>query len=67
MASSNMVPTTEFQGFHSPTGIKVIIAGAGFAGLSLAIECIRNGHEVQIFEQAKEFAMLGIFRFRVSF
>jgi len=52
-----MAPITEC---YPPTGIKVIIVGAGFAGLSLAIECVRNGHEVQIFEQAKEFTMLGI-------
>ena len=42
------------------TGIKVIIVGAGFAGLSLAIECVRNGHEVEIFESAKKFSPLGI-------
>jgi monoamine oxidase len=45
---------------YPPTGISVIIVGAGFAGLSLAIECVRNGHQVQVFEQAKEYAMLGI-------
>jgi 2-polyprenyl-6-methoxyphenol hydroxylase-like FAD-dependent oxidoreductase len=45
---------------YPATGIKVIIVGAGFAGLSLAIECVRNGHEVQIFESAKQFSPLGI-------
>ncbi|KAL3474762.1 hypothetical protein BJX99DRAFT_247969 [Aspergillus californicus] len=41
------------------TGIKVIVIGGGFAGLGTAIECIRQGHEVEIFEQAKEFTALG--------
>jgi 2-polyprenyl-6-methoxyphenol hydroxylase-like FAD-dependent oxidoreductase len=50
---------------YPSTGIKVIIVGAGFAGLSLAIECVRNGHEVQVFESAKEFAMLGTFQTRL--
>ncbi|KAI1623917.1 hypothetical protein EDD37DRAFT_658281 [Exophiala viscosa] len=43
----------------SPTGIKVIVIGAGFGGLAAAIECIRQGHEVEIFEQAPEFLPLG--------
>jgi phytoene dehydrogenase-like protein len=41
------------------TGIKVIIVGAGFGGLSAAIECIRKGHDVEIFEAAPEFLLLG--------
>jgi monoamine oxidase len=43
------------------TGIKVIIVGAGSAGLILAIEYVRNDHQVQIFESAKQFSPLGIF------
>jgi 2-polyprenyl-6-methoxyphenol hydroxylase-like FAD-dependent oxidoreductase len=35
-----------------PTGIKVIIVGAGFAGISAAIECDRKGHDVVLFEKA---------------
>ena len=41
------------------SGIKVIIIGAGFGGLAAAIECSRKGHDVEVFEQAPAFAMLG--------
>jgi 2-polyprenyl-6-methoxyphenol hydroxylase-like FAD-dependent oxidoreductase len=34
-----------------PSGIKVIIVGAGFAGVSAAIECDRKGHSVAILEK----------------
>jgi 2-polyprenyl-6-methoxyphenol hydroxylase-like FAD-dependent oxidoreductase len=34
-----------------PSGIKVIIVGAGFAGVSAAIECDRKGHSVVILEK----------------
>lgn len=44
---------------QSKSGIKAIIVGAGFGGLATAIECFRKGHDVEIFEQAPEFAMLG--------
>ncbi|KAI8942002.1 hypothetical protein NX059_000110 [Plenodomus lindquistii] len=35
-----------------PSGITIIIVGAGFAGLALAIECDRKGHSVLILEKA---------------
>lgn len=41
------------------TGVKVIVVGAGFGGLSAAIECIRKGHNVEVFEAAPEFILLG--------
>ena len=41
------------------SGIKVVVVGAGFGGLANAIECHRKGHDVEVFEQAKEFAKLG--------
>lgn len=34
----------------NPSNITIIIVGAGFAGLSLAIECIRKGHKPIILE-----------------
>ncbi|EJT82130.1 hypothetical protein GGTG_02104 [Gaeumannomyces tritici R3-111a-1] len=34
-----------------PSGIKVIIVGAGFGGLAAAIECDRKGHAVTVFEK----------------
>jgi 2-polyprenyl-6-methoxyphenol hydroxylase-like FAD-dependent oxidoreductase len=37
-----------------PSGIKVIVVGAGFAGLSAAIECDRKGHSVTLFEKVDD-------------
>ena len=41
------------------TGIKVVIVGAGFGGLCAAIECKRQGHDVQVYESFKELKVLG--------
>lgn len=41
------------------TGIKVIVVGAGFGGLTAAIECHRQGHDVEIYESFKELKQLG--------
>jgi 2-polyprenyl-6-methoxyphenol hydroxylase-like FAD-dependent oxidoreductase len=41
------------------SGIKVIIVGAGFAGLTAAIECDRKGHDVTVFERASPLRPLG--------
>lgn len=41
------------------SGIKVIIVGAGFAGLCAAIECDRKGHEVVLLEKVKNLKALG--------
>ena len=41
------------------SGIRVLIVGAGFAGLSCAIECKRKGHEVIILEKFREMKILG--------
>ena len=46
------------------TGIKIIIVGAGFAGLACGIECRRKGHEVLILEKFKELKILGASRRR---
>ncbi|KAF2453982.1 salicylate hydroxylase [Lineolata rhizophorae] len=42
-----------------PTGINVIIIGAGFAGLTAAIECHRKGHNPIVLESFKELKILG--------
>jgi 2-polyprenyl-6-methoxyphenol hydroxylase-like FAD-dependent oxidoreductase len=42
-----------------PSGIKVIIVGAGFAGLTAAIECDRKGHSVILFDKSPELQPLG--------
>ena len=36
-----------------PSGIRVIIVGAGFAGITAAIECTRKGHSCIILESYK--------------
>ncbi|KAF2093557.1 salicylate hydroxylase [Rhizodiscina lignyota] len=41
------------------SNIRVIIVGAGFAGLTAAIECIRKGHSVTLLESFKELKPLG--------
>ncbi|KAL1617751.1 hypothetical protein SLS56_010851 [Neofusicoccum ribis] len=41
------------------TGIDVLIVGAGFGGLTAAIECHRQGHSVQIYESFPELKSLG--------
>lgn len=42
-----------------PSGIKVIIVGAGFAGITAAIECDRKGHSVILLESFAELKILG--------
>lgn len=42
-----------------PTGIRVIIVGAGFGGLACAIECYRKGHSVTLVEAFSELKPLG--------
>ena len=34
-----------------PTNISIIVAGAGIAGLTFAIEAHRKGHNVRLFER----------------
>ncbi|KAI1383743.1 FAD/NAD(P)-binding domain-containing protein [Hypoxylon trugodes] len=41
------------------TGVKVIVVGAGFGGLGAAIECHRQGHDVEIYEAFPELKTLG--------
>lgn len=42
-----------------PSGISVLIVGAGFAGLTAAIECDRKGHSVILLEKLPVLAPLG--------
>ncbi|KAJ5815202.1 hypothetical protein N7474_006979 [Penicillium riverlandense] len=42
-----------------PSGIKVVVVGAGFGGLTAAIECHRQGHDVEIYESFPELKSLG--------
>lgn len=50
-------PTTSNK--RLPTGTRVIVVGAGFGGLTAAIECHRQGHSVTIFESFPELKVLG--------
>lgn len=43
----------------TPSGIRVIVVGAGFAGLTAAIECDRKGHHVTILDKVSELKPLG--------
>lgn len=45
----------------APSGIKVIIVGAGFAGLACAIECRRKGQDPIILEKFSQLKPLGAF------
>jgi len=42
-----------------PTGINVAIVGGGIAGLSFAIESIRKGHTVTVYERKPEVGNFG--------
>ncbi|KAH8166121.1 hypothetical protein CIB48_g2111 [Xylaria polymorpha] len=41
------------------SGIRVLVVGAGFAGLTAAIECHRKGHSVTLLEKFPELKLLG--------
>ncbi|KAI0420109.1 putative monooxygenase [Xylaria grammica] len=43
----------------SKSGIRVLVVGAGFAGLTAAIECQRKGHSVTLLEKFPELKLLG--------
>lgn len=49
---------TDFPRLPS-SGIRVIVVGAGFAGLAAAIECDRKGHHVTILDKVSELKPLG--------
>jgi 2-polyprenyl-6-methoxyphenol hydroxylase-like FAD-dependent oxidoreductase len=56
---SSPISNGHTHGSASKTGIRVIIVGAGFGGLCAAIECHRQGHEVEVYESFKELKVLG--------
>lgn len=47
MSTNKATPSGPFP----PTGLHILIVGAGFAGLAAAIECNRKGHRVTLFEK----------------
>lgn len=42
-----------------PTGVRIVIVGAGIGGLACAIESRQVGHEVTLLESVKQFRRLG--------
>lgn len=44
---------------YPPTPIQVVIVGAGFGGLTAAIECHLKGHKVTVLERCAEWHRLG--------
>ncbi|CAK7228110.1 hypothetical protein SEUCBS140593_006805 [Sporothrix eucalyptigena] len=51
--------TTSTPATAPKTGIRVIVVGTGFAGLTAAIECHRQGHSVVVLEKFPERKELG--------
>lgn len=47
------------NGAKPQSGIRVIIVGAGFGGLTAAIECVRQGHSPIIYESFPSLKILG--------
>ncbi|KAJ3962254.1 hypothetical protein N0V92_000985 [Colletotrichum tropicale] len=44
---------------YPPSGINVVIVGAGLGGLQTAVECWRKGHEVQVLEKGDAISKAG--------
>ncbi|KAI5204325.1 putative MAK1-like monooxygenase [Aureobasidium subglaciale] len=59
MATTEQANGSQEQNTAVKTGIKVVVVGAGFGGLTAAIECHRQGHDVSIYESFKELKVLG--------
>ena len=47
--------------FHPPTGISVLVVGAGVGGVMAALECRRKGHSVRLVERAPSPSTAGKF------
>lgn len=44
-----------------PSGIDLLVVGAGLGGLSAAIECHRKGHNVRVIERRPDFSTFGMY------
>ena len=44
---------------YPPSGLRVLIVGAGPGGLLAALECWRKGHDVEIIEKASHLTSIG--------
>ena len=58
---TDTVPANGHSDVHCdpPSGINVLIVGAGVGGLVAALECHRKGHNVRIWERSKSAAAGG--------
>ena len=64
-SSSNSVlsydGTAMMFGDYPNSGIDVLIVGAGLAGLTAAIECVRKGHRVRVLERGPDINTMGAY------
>jgi NADPH-dependent 2,4-dienoyl-CoA reductase/sulfur reductase-like enzyme len=62
-SSSNSVlsydGTAMLFGDYPDSGLEVLIVGAGLAGLTAAIECVRKGHSVRVLERGADINTMG--------
>ncbi|KAF4627938.1 hypothetical protein G7Y89_g10216 [Cudoniella acicularis] len=52
LSDSLQALTMDKVNLHPPTGITVLVVGAGVGGLMAALECVRKGHNVRIVEKS---------------
>jgi heterodisulfide reductase subunit A-like polyferredoxin len=45
--------------FQPPTGLTILVVGAGVGGLMSALECRRKGHNVQLIERTPALSIAG--------
>lgn len=57
--STSLSQTAMTDNSLAPDVARVIIVGAGYAGLGCAIECKHKGHDVIVLEKVGTFKMLG--------
>lgn len=51
--------TAMMYGDYPDSGLDVLIVGAGLAGLTAAIECVRKGHRVRVLERGADINTMG--------
>ncbi|CAH0033308.1 unnamed protein product [Clonostachys rhizophaga] len=50
---------SEESGSESPVVLDIVIVGAGLSGLAASVSCALSGHQVTVFESAKELVEVG--------
>lgn len=59
MAKQEVDSRTDGVQHYPENGVKVVIIGAGVAGLQAALECWRKGCEVVVLDRAQEMSPIG--------